>query len=248
LWWKTLSGTLSNFEYIACYGSNLYLTAVRVSNGHQAFVKINTSGTMIWSYDVPFNIFSIKIDNAGKILLNGNATVSGWLSLYVAKITDAGSSISVDWQNTYNSTAFLTLGSGYIACDSTNNYYASAGSAYICKLDTSGNVIWTRHFTPLRSPINMGMTSTNKLYVSNVQLWQLPINGLGVGAHSFASPTAIAQYAGDSFAINTFVKTTASYSYTSFTNGTLTNTTGTVTNVTQTVSYVTGYSNQRIDF
>jgi hypothetical protein len=261
LWVKTVGGTGSGWGPIYCYGSNLYLTTGITAGA--LISKINTSGTLIWSYTIANNgsFNSIKVDSAGKILLIGNAFSVSFYYTYIAKLTDSGSSASIDWQYRYSERTPYGVpdyaAGRNIGNDSSNNYYFtfqntafSNYTIYVGKIDSSGNPIFIRIIDNTSSSTGGGLVvnSANKLYASTKQLWQLPTNGTGVGTYQFTSPTTVAHYWFGGGYIYNLIQYAASYALSTFAGITLTAFTSTPTTASVTATPVTGYSNQRIDF
>jgi hypothetical protein len=118
-------------------------------------VKLGSAGNVLWTK----TIGGSKYEVANSIIQSsdGGYVVAGWTSsfvagyyydIYVVKLDSAG---NVLWTKTiggsYNDWANSIIQSsdgGYVVVGSTSSFGAGIGDIYVVKLDSAGNVLWTK--------------------------------------------------------------------------------------------------------
>lgn len=157
----------SGYASALCPDGNLVIACQTNKNSNSAIdilvIKISASGNIIWAKDYIDTYFAevptaIKCDPAGNILVSGYlipAITSNpmFYNMFLIKLHPNG---KVIWAQTLggsqfdqaNSLALLNNYEGYAICGRTLSYGSPIGQepAYICVLDTSGAIKWSRTF------------------------------------------------------------------------------------------------------
>lgn len=157
----------SGYASALCPDGNLVIACQTNKNSNSTIdilvIKISASGNIIWAKDYIDAYFAevptaIKCDPAGNILVSGYlipAITSNpmFYNMFLIKLHPNG---KVIWAQTFggsqfdqaNSLAVLNNYEGYAICGRTLSYGSPIGQepAYICVLDTSGVIKWSRTF------------------------------------------------------------------------------------------------------
>ncbi|HRH03555.1 MAG TPA: T9SS type A sorting domain-containing protein [Bacteroidia bacterium] len=157
----------SSYASALCPDGNLVIACQTNKNTNSAIdilvIKISTNGNIIWAKDYIDAYFAevptaIKCDPAGNIMVSGYlipAITSNpmFYNMFLIKLNPSG---KVIWAQTFggsqfdqaNSLAVLNNYEGYAICGRTLSYGSPIGQepAYICVLDTSGAIKWSRTF------------------------------------------------------------------------------------------------------
>lgn len=133
--------------------SNIYVAGFRQSVNYLEVAKYNSEGVLQWQKEFDFSATTgkkIRIDNSGNVLV----AMSNSSEIRVIKLTPAGAII---WQkNVYgwpSGCGGVQVGYVGVCSDTANNVYLAASPTYtnclytysITKLDSSGNVQWSRY-------------------------------------------------------------------------------------------------------
>jgi hypothetical protein len=150
--------SLGNDGYIYACGTETSLTYTR-----SFFVKYSNSGTLIFQnayyrYSATGNLnrfYSIDADASGNVYVLAYTLVSSTVVYYVLKFNSSG---VIQWQKSIDSTQFSQSDRqslNYLRVDTSNNIHllmskqnatTTRNCQVITKLDTDGNVTWSRFF------------------------------------------------------------------------------------------------------
>ena len=167
LWAKNYSTVLGNVVASMEYDNgSLYVSGYY--NFRAWVCKVDTSGAVVWSYNVNTNSFIrfLSVKN-GNIAANYSVNVANG---GVIKMTDGGSSPSIDWQISYGAYTY-----GDSVFDASGNLYAStrrSGGVYrLSKYNTSGTQQWCNSFTSntgSSTDANFLIDSSGRLLISSI--------------------------------------------------------------------------------
>lgn len=150
-WQKTLSdtgaGDVTAYSIaIDSSGNACVCGATNAADGVVA--KYNSSGTLQWQRTLSSNLyfFSIATDSSDNVYVTGY-TSSGTAKTIVVKYNSSG---TLQWQKSVSDSTYPYYGYG-IFVDSSGNIYISGQTvnngntfAFISKMDSTGDVLWTR--------------------------------------------------------------------------------------------------------
>jgi len=148
-WQRTYKQYDYNLGKSACQTSDGNFVIVGQATGNKVFaMKINPLGDTLWSIiqNSMSNSLALSVipTNNGGVLLTG-----GWTSAFVTKLSSSG---QVEWTKTYVTGRIncneikKTNDGGYVFC---GGFVYDLEKAYICKIDSSGNLIWERIYSSL---------------------------------------------------------------------------------------------------
>lgn len=143
------------------------------------FIKIDTSGNILWQYD--YNYSDSLDDGAGAVLHDGTGNIysagystidtsaGAYTDIIALKINDSGNLV---WQQQYDGPQHMSDITVKARLDSYNNLIVSGWSldttikhhSVLLKYDISGTLLWQQLF-PLSQPIDMDIDNNNNIYV-----------------------------------------------------------------------------------
>ena len=160
LWNKTFGGTGDDYGYAIAQTSDGGYALVGSTTSYGAgntdiwLVKTDGSGNFLWSKTfggaAAENAYCIVQSSDGGFAIGGVTSSSGAGSsdVYVIKTDTAG---TVQWSKTYGGSAGdyglhidQTSEGGFIVCGYANSFGAGGSDGYVIKLDSSGNIQWSK--------------------------------------------------------------------------------------------------------
>ena len=164
IWTRTVGGVESDYGYRLIYTHDGYLVAVGhtwsygqdpLSWADMYIVKLDTQGNIIWTRVIggqgnhEYGADLVELSDGSIVALGRTGTFGqGGYDLYVVKFTSSGNLV---WTRTIGGSADeypggITVSSdgNLIIAGSTRSFGAGNYDCYIVKLDTAGNLIWTR--------------------------------------------------------------------------------------------------------
>ena len=166
--WSKQGGQTKNVSYLhrtAIAGDiqgNLFFTGIMESNGYSYIIKLDSNGNSLWQKnDLKYKVRDIAVDNNGSLITTGESKYLAtkydkngnelWQKQFINldgtnTVIQSGMSIAIDNNNIILTGAFKTLRIGIINENSiiTKKKPGSGSDMYIIKLDSNGNVLWTK--------------------------------------------------------------------------------------------------------
>ena len=160
VWTKTIGGSKDDVAYSIIQSSDRgYVVAGWTESfgaGWYDFyvVKLDSSGNVIWTKTIGGSFLDvggsiIRSSDGGYVIAGGTASFgAGFADFYVVKLDSSG---KVIWTKTIGGRSLDVANSiiqssdgGYVVAGSTLSFGAGLANFYVVKLDSSGNVIWTK--------------------------------------------------------------------------------------------------------
>jgi hypothetical protein len=167
LWSKNFTTTLTSNPNLMEY-ANGFLYVSGQYNSRAWICKVDTSGSVIWSYILNTASTARFLTTKGSNLALSYSV--GVTNGGIVKMTDGGSSPSIDWQIAYGAYTF-----GDLVFDASGNVYGStrrSGGVYrLSKYNTSGTQQWCNSFTSntgTSTDANFLIDSSGRLLVSSI--------------------------------------------------------------------------------
>ena len=155
LWQKNFDVTGSYVKIRTDSSGNVLL--VQPSSSNIRVIKVSSSGTITWQRTIigwPSGCSGVQIqyagvscDTSGNVYVSAPVYANCQYGYTVVKINSSG---TIQWSRSLQSNLY---GSEFVSCaaDSSGNVYSVGGTTYgsynrafICKHDTSGNLVWQR--------------------------------------------------------------------------------------------------------
>jgi hypothetical protein len=160
VWTKTIGGSSDDYAYSIIQSSDGgYVVAGQTRSFGAGWddiyvVKLDRSGNVLWtktiggsSFDGAFSI--IQSSDGGYVVAGYTISFgAGYWDIYVVKLDSWG---NVQWTKTIGGSSFdiahsiiLSSDGGYVVAGRTGSFGAGGWDMYVVKLDSSGNVQWTK--------------------------------------------------------------------------------------------------------
>jgi uncharacterized delta-60 repeat protein len=160
IWTKTIGGRFNDEAWSIIQSSDGgyvvagYTSSFRLGDRDIYVVKLDSSGNVIWTKTIgggnlDYALSIIQSSDGGYVVAGYTVSFgAGWMDIYVVKLDSSG---NVIWTKTIsgsgNDAALSIIQSsdgGYVVAGYTSSFGAGYEDIYIVKLDSSGNVIWTK--------------------------------------------------------------------------------------------------------
>jgi hypothetical protein len=161
-WTKTIGGTGNDYAYSIIQDLDRNYVVVGWGNSFGGnndmyVVKLDSSGNVVWTKTIGGSgddgANSIIQSSDGAYVIAGHTrSFSSSYDFYVVKIDSSGNvlwekTIGGGWYDLYDDQAFSIIQSSdgsYIIVGKTQNFGAGGYDVYVVKIDSSGNVLWTK--------------------------------------------------------------------------------------------------------
>ena len=181
-WQKTLSG-LDVFSGNIAYDSSgyIYIVGADTSTSYPILVKLDTSGTIVWSqkYNFFFSATDVGVDSTGNVYVTGydfDTTYNGYLIKY-------NSSGALQWQRKIASTNYVYANA--LTIDSSDNIYVVGGTyvanrrAFTVKYNSSGTFLLSAELPYTSYAYGVFAATTDSS--NNLYMWGAINNGTSDG-------------------------------------------------------------------